>query len=290
MRTECHLVPTLCVGTGRPQCSALSRSTRSPVRSAFPRGAWERGGRSGFTLVELLVVIAIIAILMALLLPAVQAARESARSLECKNNLKELALAVHLYTDMYNRYPPAWSLPKTPSGPSIAWCGAYLAGNAWDVTQSPIWPFLQTKQMLQCPCFIPRAIKYVGSGKISGYGINHQYVAGNPVVNKNDGYAGMTAWGQPAMLADIGTTHDTILFADCARVKNNVSHTEEIFIYPLCKYQSTAKNYATFHFRHSRMANAAYCDGHVDAIEPYLLDTAGDGMYGWMPNDVMDRE
>jgi prepilin-type N-terminal cleavage/methylation domain-containing protein/prepilin-type processing-associated H-X9-DG protein len=248
-----------------------------------------RYSRGGFTLVELLVVITIIAVLIALLLPAVQAARESARSLECKNSLKELALAVHLYTERHNRYPPAWCLPKSPSDPSVAWCGAYLSGNAWDATQSPLWPHLQTKQMLQCPCFIPQVVKYVGSGKISGYGINHQYVAGNPIVNKNDGYSGMTAWGQPAAVADVATTHDTILFADCARFKNNAC-TEEIFIYPLYKYQSTQKNYATFHFRHGRMANAAYCDGHVDVIQPYLLDTVGEGIYGWMPNEVMDRE
>lgn len=85
-----------------------------------------RSHRRGFTLIELLVVIAVIAVLIALLLPAVQQAREAARRSQCKNNLKQMGLALHNYLDVKKYLPPSACI-ETATTTSVFWSAqAYL--------------------------------------------------------------------------------------------------------------------------------------------------------------------
>jgi prepilin-type N-terminal cleavage/methylation domain-containing protein/prepilin-type processing-associated H-X9-DG protein len=95
--------------------------------------SFQRAKSAGFTLVELLVVIAIIGVLVALLLPAVQAARESARRMQCSNKLKQLGLALHNYHDTALVFPPQ-SLP------------AHGSTNAWGWGPM-IFPYLELKPL-----------------------------------------------------------------------------------------------------------------------------------------------
>ncbi len=90
--------------------------------------------KRGFTLIELLVVIAIIAILISLLLPAVQQAREAARRTSCKNNMKQIGLALHNYLDTYSVFPPSFV--------ADIGTGTNTPGGEWSI-HARILPFLE---------------------------------------------------------------------------------------------------------------------------------------------------
>ena len=248
--------------------------------------------KAGFTLVELLVVISIISMLMAILLPALSSARQMAKGVSCMSNLRQMSLAVQMYTNESDGYyPPAWVIYD---GYSITWCGKYYKEDGVkyiDAAKGPLWPYLQEKEILRCRTFSishPQ-VKFTGSGEISGYGINCQYVAGDPVVDTNDGAWGMTSYAKPAGINQIRRPGETVLFGDCAKIKSRV-HGEEIFIYPRFKHDGS-ENKKTIHYRHRGKANVVFCDGHTDSLAPELVENEpiGEDRCYWIPNRLMDR-
>lgn len=110
----------------------------------------KQNGR-GFTLIELLVVIAIIAVLVALLLPAVQQARESARRATCRNQLKQIGLALASYHETYTLFPPGYISNRPAIRGNSTWCTASGPGGSnqyapWHVI---ILPYMELETLHQ---------------------------------------------------------------------------------------------------------------------------------------------
>lgn len=105
----------------------------------------------GFTLIELLVVIAIIAVLVSLLLTAVQQAREAARRSQCKNNLKQIGLALHNYHDTHSVFPAGYYSWATNNGSAPSW--AQMDPSTWDAAQGWAWGTMLLPYLDQSPLY-----------------------------------------------------------------------------------------------------------------------------------------
>jgi prepilin-type N-terminal cleavage/methylation domain-containing protein len=136
--------------------------------------------RRAFTLIELLVVISIIAVLIALLLPAVQAAREAARRIQCVNNLKQLGLAMHNYVSANNSFPSGIVFNA-----NVAPCTGYYFGSS---CQSTTW-FVQTLPFIEGGSLFNAFNSAIGSeGPMYVTGYPYGYVVNSTVFTTRIGY------------------------------------------------------------------------------------------------------
>lgn len=140
--------------------------------------------RRGFTLIELLVVIAIIAILIALLLPAVQQAREAARRTQCRNNMKQIGIALHNYVEANSVFPPstAIDLSSSATGNNGAWgvpgrILPYLEqGNLYDIVDlTTAWDFQKAIDGLKLPGYACPSDSQADTMRVPGSGMSNLY-------------------------------------------------------------------------------------------------------------------
>lgn len=216
----------------------------------------------GFTLLELLVVIAIIAVLAALLLASLQKSRSAGQSVQCMQNLRELAAANIGYVREHDgRYCFAQDVKN-----NLRWHGVRISSSKpFDGTQGPLSSYLGREARVKiCPAFQ----KFLSGSKSfengsGGYGYNEIYIGGTPA----DPWTG-------ELLANVPNPATTIMFSD-----TGISRATGVQEYPFCEppqWVSPSGVLAgalspSVHFRHGGRANVAWCDGHVTAEAPGTL-------------------
>jgi prepilin-type N-terminal cleavage/methylation domain-containing protein len=246
----------------------------------------------GFTLVELLVVIAIIGVLVGLLLPAVQAARESARRMQCANNLKQLGLAAHTFSDTYQFVPPAFIGSNAEAVDQNSWATwaaillPYLEQgnqyNLWDihyrVAHQPAAAYQTPIKIYHCPSRLKPVLSLndfaspggTGSDYAASFGTAAEYIGSNGAMVPNIPFVTTDKSGEPYLEKWIGQ----VRWANITDGTSNTTLFGEKHIRPN-SYRGKAEDRSVFSSvrnTHRRMMGIAP-DGTVRPLLPHNAQT-----------------
>jgi prepilin-type N-terminal cleavage/methylation domain-containing protein len=220
------------------------------IRALRQDNAMRKRSPWGFTLIELLVVIAIIAILAALLLPTLARAKDSALSAKCKSNLRQIGIALHLYTGDFQKYPLAGTSEPPGSRPAYTlWDGRLL-------------PFASSnRDLFVCPAD-KLARKWTNNVSLPqrnpDYGYNLAGSGRYPTDGPSLGLDGGSNGRGPTCLSEnqVKAPSDMIAVADCKpRAVGGDNDFDDLFAVNLL---------AELAPRHNKGENVVFCDVHVE--------------------------
>lgn len=220
--------------------------------------------RAGFTLIELLVVVVIIAVLAGLLLPAIATSREVARRTQCLNNLRQMVLAVHLYTNTHGGSYPIAYYSECDGDLVYSYCWDLTTiskgGKVVEVVPGLLWQHADPMEIHQCPSFEGKSNWAVDP--YTGYNYNTSYI----------GHGQYENIVEPAKIKEITNPSRTAIFGD----GEYAAGANKFMRAPFDSEGDDTFNgrwAGTQGFRHFDTTNVAFCDGHAETRSNCYTET-----------------
>ena len=231
---------------------------------------WQHRNHKGFSLIETLVVVSTTALLFGMLLPSLQTARQQAQRTLCLSNLRQMAIAAHSYSALYDgHYPLAYYNQRKGTIPTFyAW--DFTTWREWSDTAATshvqpglLWAGQTIEKVQQCPGF--KGADNALADPYTGYNYNTSYIGLNDTLSPVDS----------AQANDVRRPAQTALFGDgqCADGGANkymrapFSHPGDTLL------PDSARHAGVQGYRHLRQTNVAFCDGHARPWSEVYIET-----------------